>query len=279
MNCRREIMYKVILSDLDETLLVNHHVPNFNRKAIDKARKQGIKFVPATGRSFNMIYEILKEIGTYQMANEYSVCFNGGLIIENKDEKILYFNGLGYEKAKEIFDRAKKYDVCVLIFTLDCCYIFNADEDEVQRKSDQKANFKVIDEYDMEFLKDDKIAKVLLERRDMDYLMKIKNEIYDDYKDRISFTFSSNRYLECNARGIDKGKGLEWLANYLGVGIDQCVAVGDNYNDLEMIETAGLGACVASSNDDIKQKSDVVLKKDYYEGAVKELIEEYVLKG
>ena len=48
-------MYELMLSDLDETLLVNHHVPEFNVEAIKKARKHGLKFVPATGRAFNTV--------------------------------------------------------------------------------------------------------------------------------------------------------------------------------------------------------------------------------
>ena len=42
-------MYKLMLSDLDETLLVDHHVPYFNCEAIKKARDKGVKFVVATG--------------------------------------------------------------------------------------------------------------------------------------------------------------------------------------------------------------------------------------
>ena len=70
-------MYRLMFSDLDETLLVNHHVPKMNQEAILKAREQGLKFVPCTGRAFNMIPDILKEIGTYDKAGEYSLCFNG----------------------------------------------------------------------------------------------------------------------------------------------------------------------------------------------------------
>ena len=75
--------YQMILSDLDETLLVDMHVPQFNRDAITKAREKGVRFVVATGRSDEMIADILHEIGTYDMPGEYSICFNGGLVIEN----------------------------------------------------------------------------------------------------------------------------------------------------------------------------------------------------
>ena len=95
-------MYRIMFSDLDETLLVNHHVPKVNQEAIFKAREKGLKFVPCTGRAFKMIPEILKEIGTYDQEEEYSLCFNGGLIVENKNNKILHFKGLEFDIAKKI---------------------------------------------------------------------------------------------------------------------------------------------------------------------------------
>ena len=109
-------MYRLMFSDLDETLLVNHHVPKMNQEAILKAREQGLKFVPCTGRAFNMIPDILKEIGTYDKAGEYSLCFNGGLIVENKDNKVLHFKGLDFKQAKEIFEKLKAKKIYVRYF-------------------------------------------------------------------------------------------------------------------------------------------------------------------
>lgn len=271
-------MYKMMLSDLDETLLVNHHVPQFNQEAVCRAREKGVKFVPATGRAYNMIGEILKEIGTYQKENEYSICFNGGLIVENKDDKILHFKGLTFEQTKTFFEIGLHYDVCILIFTLDCCYIFRADPNEVQRKIDQKARFEVIDVDCMDFLKDEKIAKILFERRDMDYLFDIEKNIDVNLKKDISISYSSYRYLEINPSGIDKGYGLRWLANYLGYQSDEVIAIGDNYNDVEMIKEAGLGACVSSAREDIQTLANYVAKCDYDEGAVQEVIEKFILE-
>ena len=77
-------MYRLMFSDLDETLLVNHHVPKMNQEAILKAREQGLKFVPCTGRAFNMIPDILKEIGTYDKAGEYSLVLMEVLLLKIK---------------------------------------------------------------------------------------------------------------------------------------------------------------------------------------------------
>lgn len=270
-------MYKLILSDLDETLLVNHHVPDFNRNAISRARKKGVKFAVATGRAFNMIPEILEELGTYNQEDEYSICFNGALIVEHKDQNIIYFNGLDYNLCSKLFEYGRSLDVCVLIFTLDCCYIFHADSDEVERKTVQKAPFKIIENYDMSFLKGDQIAKILFMKRDMDFLMKLKNRMETVFEN-VSFAFSSNRYMEMNAKEVNKGEGLHWLCHYLGIKESETIAIGDNYNDVSMIKEAGLGCCVRSSRDDVKGISDYVCKHDYGDGAVKEVIEKFILQ-
>ena len=238
-------MYRLMFSDLDETLLVNHHVPKMNQEAILKAREQGLKFVPCTGRAFNMIPDILKEIGTYDKAGEYSLCFNGGLIVENKDNKVLHFKGLDFKQAKEIFA--------------------------------QKAKFKVIEDYDIDFLKDEKIAKILYEKRDMDYLKQLAKKLPESIQETCSIAFSSGRYLEMNTKGVDKGYGMRWLVNYLGYDMDETIGIGDNYNDVEMIKTAKLGCAVACASDDIKELAQYVTQKDYDEGAVKEVIEKFVL--
>lgn len=270
-------MYKMILSDLDETLLVGHHVPQMNRDAIEKAKQKGVRFVPATGRAYYMIQDILQEIGTYQQENEYSICFNGGLIIENKNDRILHFKGLSFETAKMLFDLGEKYDICVLIFTLDRCYIFKPDPLEVQRKIDQKTPLKVLDDYNMDFLKNEKIAKILFAKRDMDYLHQIEKDIKPYIEGQVCVSYSSNRYLELNALGIDKGHGLLWLAQYLGYDKEDVIAIGDNYNDVEMIKEAGLGVCVKCGTQDIQEMSDYVTTVDYDQGAVKEVIEKFVL--
>ena len=50
-------------------------------------------------------------------------------------------------------------------------------------------------------------------------------------------SYSSNRYMEFNKIGVDKGEGLKHLAQIIGVDLSECIAVGDNYNDLPIIRT------------------------------------------
>ena len=158
-----------------------------------------------------------------------------------------------------MFELGAQYDVCVLIFTMDCCYIFKADPDEVARKTAQKAPFQVVEEYNMDFLK------------------QIEKEIKPYTDGKVSVSYSSHRYLEMNALGVDKGTGLHWLADYLGIDRQDVIAIGDNYNDVDMIKEAGLGVCVQCSTQDIKEMSDYVTEVDYDQGAVREVIEKFIL--
>ncbi len=270
-------MYKLVFSDLDETLLVGNDVPEVNREAIYKMQEKGVKFVVATGRSYNMVDNILKEVHTYEKENEYMVCFNGGLIMECKDHKILHFQGLDRKSAEILFDAGNQRGLCMIVFTLDKCYIFNPDSYEVERKKMQKAPFAVMQEGDDLSKVPGEIAKMLLVKRDMDYLLKLRGEVEPSVKDDVTLSFSSGRYMECNKLGISKGSGISWLANYLGVDIKDTIAIGDNYNDVSMIKEAGLGACVASSAPEIKKEADYVCQKDFGEGAVAEVIEKFVL--
>jgi 3-deoxy-D-manno-octulosonate 8-phosphate phosphatase KdsC-like HAD superfamily phosphatase len=60
--------------------------------------------------------------------------------------------------------------------------------------------------------------------------------------------------------------------------INDTIAIGDNYNDISMIKEAGLGVCVSSAENDVKKICNYICEKDYFEGAVKELIDKFILK-
>ena len=272
-------MYKLVFADLDETLLADHHVPVVNLQAINKAKQQGVKVIPCTGRGYDMTIDVLKELDQYDQTGEYLVGYNGALIMETKGPKELMFNGLEYELMKQIFEYGKNLDVCLMVFTTEGCYLFNANEDEIQRKTRQKSNFKVMEGYDIDFLKDQRIAKINYENTDMAYMAKIKQEIEPLVGDKVTVTASSSRYIEFNKKGVNKGVGLKWLADYLDVPIEETIGIGDNYNDIDMIKTAGLGACVASAHQDIQDISDYVAKRDYADGSVAEVIEKFILKN
>ncbi len=271
--------YKLVVSDLDGTLLVNSHLPEFNLNSIKKIREKGVKFCIATGRTIQSTRYILKELDSYNKENEYSILFNGCTIIENKDNKILYFKGIEYEIANKIFEIGKKYNVMLLVYTIDACYVWKSYENEVKRqeKLDEKLTF--MTDLNIDFIKEKKIpvTKIIFGSEDNKYLLEIKKELDKIFKDDISISFSSEVYLEINSNNVNKGIALEWLSNYLKININETIAIGDNNNDLSMIEKAGLGICVKNAIDNIKSKAKYVTEKKFDEGAVKEVLDKFIL--
>lgn len=266
-------MYKIIAADLDETLLNSKkHVSDKDIETISKLTDT--YFVCATGRGFDSTQEVLKEIGQYNKPNTYLISFNGGVITENKDNRIIYSKLLPFEDAQALFNLGLKYDVCIHVYTLDCCYAYHIFENEYNMLSAGRFHFERFDTPDISFLKDKQIAKVLFCKEDMSYLRMIRNQINLD--DKYSISFSSNRYLEINPKGINKGIGLSKLCEYLNIDIKDTIGVGDNINDIELIQDSGLGIGVKNTLDEIKPYCDVILDSSNNESPITEIVDKYV---
>lgn len=267
-------MYRLIATDLDETLLTtDKHVSEADIETINKM--EDVKFVLATGRGFFSIQNTLKEVGLYDKENEYCISYNGAVITENKDNRIIHMEPLDYSDALKLFDIGQKYDVCIHLYTLDNCYAYRIFENERQYLNN-RIKVTEFEDQDISFIKDDVILKVLYCNSNIDYLRSIKEELgLDDVYD---VSLSANRYLEFNRKGVNKGLGLRKLAEYLNIPIEETIAVGDSLNDLAMVKEAGLGIGVKNSTIEIIDDCDIILDSTNNESPISEIYERYIKK-
>lgn len=269
-------MYKLIACDLDETLYGNDRtIPARNVEAIKRASELGVKFVPATGRGYNSVRETLVDLGLLDKEGEYVISYNGGAITENKGNRLLHFQGLPFEEAEELYRRGLNYDVCIHVYTREMVYAYNITQEEIARLSKRMQVTEVFDR-DLQFLAGQDIAKVLYENRDFDYLKKIEEEL-KDITGNMDVSFSSNRYIEFNSKGVTKGAGLRFVAEMLGIKREETIAIGDNFNDLSMIQEAGLGVGVQNTIQGMRQYCDYITEATNDEGGVGEVIEKFIL--
>lgn len=274
---RRMCMYKIIVCDLDETLISrNRTISNENIEAIRKATEAGVKFVPCTGRGYNSVHHTTAQLGLFDQKDQYVISYNGGAITENKDEKQLYFQGITFEEAEAIYKRGLTYDhICIHIYTPDQVWVRNFYPEEVEYLANRQPCTEIFSD-DIDFLKGKEIVKAIYMNTDYSYLKKIESEI-TDLTGNMDVSFSSNRYMEFNRKGVSKGNGLKRLCNILGVDIKDTIAIGDNFNDLSMIQEAGLGVGVSNTIADMKPLCDVITENDCDHSAVAEVINRYVL--
>lgn len=272
-------MIRLIACDLDETLLnTEKEIPLYNLEMIEKARKQGVKFVPASGRGYTSMDRVLKVLDIYDKKEEYVISNNGGIVVETKGFRHISFYSFTYAQAEALFAYGIRQGICIEVFTDHDVYAFQLNEDERSWLFQFKKDAQECQENSIAFLKDEPIVKLLFEHTDMDRLYQIADDMASITKGIASVSFSSNRYIELNPLGIDKGAGLKVLCEHLGIGLEETMAIGDNDNDKELLLASGVSVAVANANDRIKAIADHVTKRDHNEGAVGEAIKNFVLR-
>jgi Cof subfamily protein (haloacid dehalogenase superfamily) len=101
----------------------------------------------------------------------------------------------------------------------------------------------------------------------------------DAYRDEELTVCGSGRYsLEVNSIGVSKGKSVEILASYLGVEREDILCIGDNENDIFMIQYAGIGVAMGNAVPKLKEVSDYITDTNYNDGVAK-AIKKFVLDG
>lgn len=273
--------YKMLVSDLDETLLNDNGTINEkNVAAIKAASAIGFKFVPNTGRSYLSVQSLLKKLDLYDQAGQFVISYNGAAIIENKGNQLVLTQEMPFSLAKAVLD-AGLVDATVdaHIYTVEKLYIYNLSDSDRQYMTERQVPYQIITEADITFLAKEPIMKVIFESADAKVREQIKAAVLAAVGNQVTATFSSNRYVEFNKQGVNKGAATLRLAQQLGIQASEVMAIGDNNNDIAMIEAAGLGIAVANAISTVKDIANLVTERTNNEGAIAEVLEQYVLGG
>jgi len=102
-----------------------------------------------------------------------------------------------------------------------------------------------------------------------------KKELYKYYKHRLSISSSMETYIEITASNVNKGRALADLADGYNILPEEIIAVGDGYNDLPMLEMAGLGVAMDNASEEVRAKADRITQSNDDQGVAKVL--EYLL--
>ena len=92
---------------------------------------------------------------------------------------------------------------------------------------------------------------------------------------QLSHVRSEAGYLEMMALGVDKGMALRIVARHIGIGTDECMAIGDADNDLAMMHAAGMGVAVNNAGARVVAAADVVMPQTNGEGGVAAAFERF----
>ena len=108
-------------------------------------------------------------------------------------------------------------------------------------------------------------------------LVHVEKKLQKQLQGELSVMRSKPYFLEFTEEGVTKGTSLHLLIQQLGITRDEVIAIGDSYNDLAMIEFAGLGVAMGNAPEDIKEKANHVTDTNMNDGVAK-VVEELILK-
>lgn len=263
--------YKLIVSDMDGTLLGdNHKITEENKVALSRALEKGVKIVPASGR----IYNSAKEHFDFLDINTPLIACNGAIIKETKTNKLIYKNNIPNDKCLEIIEVFERYDVYYQLYSENTMMCKNLSKKDQKQTRERLKNFfnddiNVHYGYDLkEEVERHKILKIIaIDDHDMDKLKKVRDGL-KTIKD-IETTSSWYNNVEIMHKGVNKGEALKALVKYLGIDKKEVIAFGDNYNDLPMIELAGMGVVMGNADDKVKERADYITLKNTESGVAK----------
>lgn len=273
-------MYKLIASDLDETLLkADGSISAENVMAIKAAVARGVKFVPTTGRNFQTVQRLLRKLDLEQQPNEYIISFNGGATVENAGNRVILSNGLTFDQAQRVFEVFAQFETAdIHVYTLDDIYIYRILDDDREYMRTRHVSYHEMAELDFSIFTDQTVIKIIAMHPDRVVQVQMHDALKKALGNTINCTYSSGLYVEVNQAGVDKGRAVLALAASLGIKPAEVIAFGDNFNDLTMLKAAGTGVAVANGIPEIKAVADYVTTADYSTG-VAEAINKLVLTG
>ena len=96
-------------------------------------------------------------------------------------------------------------------------------------------------------------------------------------EDCVGFNTANNLFEYCDP-AINKGYGIQKLCKHFGVNLENCVAFGDEANDIQMLEKVGMGVCMKNGSEGAKAAANVVSEYTNDESALGRFLFEHVLE-
>lgn len=266
-------MYKLIITDLDDTLVNSQgKISEIDKLAIIEAQKKGIKFVLSSGRPTFAMLNLAKELELDHYGG-YISSFNGSIIIDCKNNQKISEISLSKKEIDFIYDIAKREKVDIITYFDDS--IISEDNSEYIQEEVKITGMPLRKVDNFKNTVDRPCTKCIL-LAEPNYLAEVEKKLQKEIGNMFSIARSKEFFLEITKLGVDKGFGLKKLCELSNITLNECIAVGDSYNDLPMLKIAGLSVAVSNAKPEILNSVDFITKSNN-DGGMAHLINRYIL--
>ena len=259
--------YKLLVLDLDGTLTNSKkEITPATLEGLIDIQEKGVKVVLASGRP---VYGILPLAEQLHLADygSYILGFNGGRIIDCRTKEEVYNQTLPEKLIDTLFDMVKKYpELDILTYTEDS--ILSGIKPNQYTELESRINHMPI------IVSEDFPAEApitpnkFLVTGDPEVIARCKDELKRFYRGKISIYCSDPFFLEIMPKDIDKGSSLTRLLESTGITAEEMICCGDGYNDITMIELAGLGVAMENAQPIVRSLADYITKSNDEDGVL-----------
>ena len=254
-------MIKLVATDIDGTIFIpEKEFTQGVKDCINMLSRAGIKVVLVTGRMNAAASKIAKDLNLSTPV----VSYQGGLVVENGEK--LYERYLTEEQTERILIWAKKENIHINLYNDDVLYS-ESDCYEVQRYCNNlHTEYKV---KNFSEIKKDKINKLLaIDYSNPERITRYEKELQDIFPD-LYIVKSTPYFLEFSNPEASKKCAVEFLQNYWGLKKDEILTIGDQNNDIALLQAGGIKVAMGNATDELKEIADYITESVYEDGFVK----------
>jgi Cof subfamily protein (haloacid dehalogenase superfamily) len=268
--------YKMVCIDMDGTLLgKGRKISKESKEVIKEIHEKGVEIVVTTGRIYNNAAYYSHILGVESPV----IAANGAIVREKHTNKVIYENPINTEECIKLVEMLYKMKFIFHFYTLDGIYCGNeftkfATKLYMTKQvgyDNLKIKYSVIKDLEKwkEFFRrtNGQITKCIAFSIKPNKIIKLKKEL--DKLNGIVYFGAGSRSVEINNKGVSKGKAVKALADYYGFKRDEVVCIGDNENDISMIEYAGFGVAMGNAIEPVKELADYITDTNKENGVAK----------
>lgn len=260
-------MVKFIACDLDGTLLLNgaQIVDESAIQYIDRLVESGVIFAPASGRQITSLKRLFEPI-----SNKLAYIAENGALVEYRGETIGK-TPMDRKLALEIIEDVIAQPNCEVLVSGEHTAYIKPKSEEYHYRMTKVVNYHttLVDRFtDI----DEDILKIAV--CDMSGIKNSKGHFINKWSDRASVLVSGELYLDFMDSAVNKGRGIEQIQKYFGLKPEECMAFGDNYNDIAMLDKVYYSYVMEKAASDVKKHGRFIT--GWVEGTLREQFKDIV---
>lgn len=268
----QKIKYGLVVSDFDGTLVNGDGgISELNKSAIAQFRQDGGVFAISTGRMPQGIMDRAKELGLQGAVS----CCQGSIIMDIQSGKPIYDNIIPNAVAVKICKKMESMGLHIHAYALDAFYSNTENEALKWYEFATRSKGIIIPKLSAFLEETGKGSYKFLAMVKAEDNARVFAELEKENFEGCCVTKSGDNLVEVINAKNSKGTAVKFLAEYYNVPLENTVGIGDQWNDIPMIETAGLGVAVNNADERLKNAADLVLEYTNEEGAVGKFLQEF----